>query len=1448
MNSVLQQLFMMPGLRKNLCSATLPSSLRSFGSGVIAKGSNLIGKKISVHWESGVSYDAFVEGFNESTGMHIIRYCPPTISGMGPAAIAAGGMGHHQSHHQQQIRPEDISFLPDEMPEEFFLSEGRPGKETGVFDVLPSTTGGGMEEASLDDHRGAMSTAGESSREGNSQSKGGGGLDTCDITETEDEASSRRLLEEIQRTFVHLEEGSRGRCFDPRSLVEASGCLKLEFDVWQQNDASEFSMKLLDRLEVSLKRWAPRNFKFLTHTFGLKQTKQKICKECGLKTNREENLMNIDCQIRGKADIHEALSTMCEVEFMEGDNKVFCDRCKKKCDTVLRTAISALPDVLILSLKRFDLDFTTFETVKLNSRCAFDQTLNMKRYTLEGVEAMEKSNVGVITPDGDVMDTCEEGVEYPLEDPLSSLRDEDYEYKLVGVLVHAGVAQGGHYYSFIKDRSISQGEDTEKWYRFDDEDVTPFDPSSIEVECFGGKVKKETKWPNGTVHTVESEQFANALMLFYEKVKPVSMEAEENWPMDEQESKGGQDVPSASGYDVFQPDVRRSNTTHCWHTFLFDAEFQSFLKGLLGLCLVPTGSNSDNERMEISTPSASPLSVTTTESSPLWHLAVLQMSLSFVFDILFHSTERDILNDWVEKLSAALISDKVGAKWFVHELARRCFQTSGNWLRVYCTDCPEEFSRCAAIQIMTTAIQSCIGFQEEQDALQAWAKAWQAQSEAHHRLTASKRQHVGALPTKLESSWKTHEDVKGFAGGSSSSIGIIISTLASLLEVAPRTRYNVGLSIFIRDVAGLDLGLGSQVLRDAFTQAQIPARLICLATRERAPPLLRAAFPGSSVSYEIAEALIKNETPPSSHLLPLAGGSVCMAGAGAGTTAANTTMPSTIDHMNQLEALGCIIGIPGVKRAVLVCESDTSSKGRHVISLSKEAKKALSIIFNESKSSEEGMGQRDIQNYMQRCGVDTSTVPPQKIASILNKYPTTTTVASDGGKESRYLSLEGFLAYYGDTAQTNEAQVRADLHTFGFRQDLTRRPEETRWYTPTGHSSRQHLLQAVESVALDIDLLRKGKQQPNPGAYAEHGLLCFHLHSLAYSACEPLAEYLLATAAHGRETNRLLTEALKTLSRAPTGWAGTETFNACLMVFKVLVSVPDQRQLIRIETLMKSKDKALPHAEAGIGLMVAAKDLSTTRTSQHYSTDFHYTAVERYINAVKELSKLQKVHEWMSKNRDLWSWMEHWLRSDGLNQQVRGDISVRREGAIHPPPAPNHHSDSDMNPGMGNDSEEDDDSNYDQVENYPGRGKVIAQGSGIPAVNGTYTLNESCDGVGKYTKDGVYKGQDQTFSLFRCQLSDHTRRWYISIVPKNHVPGTNKDIDFYSAAATGGEAENPPERWTTAKEGRDPAPICTWKHEDDDGEGGSRMWNGDSLEDGDDFQGSNQDSRQLGFL
>ena len=64
--------------------------------------------------------------------------------------------------------------------------------------------------------------------------------------------------------------------------------------------------------------------------------------------------------------------------------------------------------------------------------------------------------------------------------------DEDprYWYNLAGVVVHTGTADGGHYYSFIRDRYSTTG----SWYLFNDAEVKPFDPSQIAAECFGGEM------------------------------------------------------------------------------------------------------------------------------------------------------------------------------------------------------------------------------------------------------------------------------------------------------------------------------------------------------------------------------------------------------------------------------------------------------------------------------------------------------------------------------------------------------------------------------------------------------------------------------------------------------------------------------------------------------------------------------------------------------------------------------------------------------------------------------------------------------------------------------------------------------------------------------------------------------------------------------------------------
>lgn len=1348
MNSVLQQLFMMPEFRENLCSATLPSELRSSGGTFSLKGSKLIGKHVMMYWESGSSYEAIVESYDEQTTMHKIRYLFPKDSNS-PDGVQS-----------------NFAILPEDLSDEFILAEGRPGKETGVYEIIQKN---------------------KSDKEAYDMIQ-----NATDLKETEDEISFRRLLEEVQRTFVHLDKGSRGRAFDPRSLVEASGCLKLEFDIWQQNDASEFAMKLLDKLEIPLKRWSPDHFRYLENTFRLKQTKQKVCKECGLVTNREENLMNIDCQIRGKSDIHEALATMCEVEYMEGDNRVYCERCKRNTDTVLRTAISALPDMLILSLKRFDLDYNTFETVKLNSRCAFDQNLSMKKYTLEGVEAMEKiSNLS--DDENNISDDM-------FVDPFNELPDEDYEYKLAGVLVHHGVAQGGHYYSFIRDRTVGSHTkvDMDKWYRFDDDEVSPFDASQIEVECFGGKVKKETKWPNGQVSTVETDQLANALMLFYEKVKPSSNSSSENSEEKDTEMKVAEDREHShvmtTGFEVFDSDVKRSNSVHRSHAFLFDNEFQRFVRSMVNVAL-PQNKNHARDTLLNASPQSE---VSSEDLNTTWRAPILELSISYFFDILLHSVDNSALDDWTQVLKAAMTYSHEGAKWFIHELAKRTESVNDNWLRIYGSDCPEKASRESAMEVISTAINRLAIQKEEISALKSWTQAWIQQLNI-----ASNADEQEPLPTSLKGAMRNLEDINKIENSVASSIGIIISFLCTLLELAPRTwYYNAQLCYLLTEMTYQSTQEGTETMREALQAAQIPARLIALLLRDKAPLRLQLAFPGASLSYELSESLSRPITSPTAHIFPL-GANV---GPSPGVVPNNSVgSPSPSDNVNTLEALASIIGIEGAKNAQLVVEMP-EGKGRTATHLTDKAKQALTIVFNECASRDGLMDQKDIFSYMKMCGFDAMTANQQRINNIIAKY----------GTDSKFLAIDGFLNYYRDTSQSNSIQIRSDLHTFGFRPDLTRCSVDSRIFTSGDRNLRYS---TFETIANDVFSM----MNPNNsiGALAECGLASLQLYHNVYFVDSNLTEYLLSWyGLHQQDLKRMINDTLRSLYQAQA-W-GNETVQICVMTLMVFAALPGESQSQCINHIMQSGERLDARGNVGSGLLIVAKELSLSHSAQQYSADYsnHRTMLDRYIDAFKEMQKVRSVGKWMTENRSQWEWLDQVVQSQatshGRGDYRRGEYQSRRDrdgiqhvsgGGLYD----HNNSDSDPN-GEMNYSDESDDYGH---EYRPG--VIIVKGAGMSEINGIYTSSRKFDGVSKFTKTAQWQNQQREFTLFRCVLSDHSRRWYISIIPPNQKPGTNKDIDFYYCPATGVDNEIPHEgAWepNSKDPALSPAPTVEWKCDD----------------------------------
>jgi len=65
----------------------------------------------------------------------------------------------------------------------------------------------------------------------------------------------------------------------------------------------------------------------------------------------------------------------------------------------------------------------------------------------------------------------------------------------VGIVVHTGTADSGHYYSYIKeqDELRLEPDGSAKWYEFNDIHVRDFDPVEIPQETFGGE---ETAYSN----------------------------------------------------------------------------------------------------------------------------------------------------------------------------------------------------------------------------------------------------------------------------------------------------------------------------------------------------------------------------------------------------------------------------------------------------------------------------------------------------------------------------------------------------------------------------------------------------------------------------------------------------------------------------------------------------------------------------------------------------------------------------------------------------------------------------------------------------------------------------------------------------------------------------------------------------------------------------------------
>lgn len=331
-------------------------------------------------------------------------------------------------------------------------------------------------------------------------------------------------------------------------------------NVNEQMDVDEFFNYFMDKLEGYLKDSPYQNM--IKMHFGGLQVTELIGKDCIHRSERYEPFLTVSVEVKNKKSLQESLDSFVAGEILEGENAYQCDHCEAKVRAIRRVCIKHLPNYLIIALRRFEFDFDSMVRVKLNDFCEFPLEINMEPYTQEGLERHEKEKEKAIGKDVNV--------------PTKKFSDDYYNYKLRGIVIHAGTADSGHYYSYIQDSF-------KKWFEFNDVWVEEFNPDSISDKCFGGEEK--FSWSSAysnSPNTAIREKCGNAYLLFYERTGIYNVRNN-----DEESLEPASLAVELSGEIEHMKTVRKQNQKYWRNKHIFAAEYSKFIAELSHLENMP---------------------------------------------------------------------------------------------------------------------------------------------------------------------------------------------------------------------------------------------------------------------------------------------------------------------------------------------------------------------------------------------------------------------------------------------------------------------------------------------------------------------------------------------------------------------------------------------------------------------------------------------------------------------------------------------------------------------------------------------------------------------------------------------------------------------------------------------------------------------------------------------
>jgi ubiquitin carboxyl-terminal hydrolase 34 len=316
------------------------------------------------------------------------------------------------------------------------------------------------------------------------------------------------LLWHVKRLFAEMQD-SNVPCVDTQALAKY-----LNISVDTQEDVHGFFTIFMSALEQCLPSSAA------TATFNGMFSGRLVTQvqgSCGHVSSRTEPFSDLSITVQNKLSLADSLEEFVQGEPMQGANKYKCLSCDaesggKLVDAMRRTCLDSVPDHLTVCLKRFTFDMMGQES-KNNDLFQFPEEIDVAKYKRESLESTSEPT----QPD---------------------------VFKLVGVIVHSGILNFGHYWSYVRlrypDHRIS------RWARLEDSMYRPakgFD--EVRNECFGG---------NNRAH--------NGYVLFYQRESAFKTAASTILPQDVQlglNMPPRVQIPSDLYREIHQQNIER----HC---------------------------------------------------------------------------------------------------------------------------------------------------------------------------------------------------------------------------------------------------------------------------------------------------------------------------------------------------------------------------------------------------------------------------------------------------------------------------------------------------------------------------------------------------------------------------------------------------------------------------------------------------------------------------------------------------------------------------------------------------------------------------------------------------------------------------------------------------------------------------------------------------------------------